>query len=118
MTRIRRRPANLKLAGLRVAVVAVLRVNETIRRVWPRPAAGGTEHGRRRAGTVLSERLPDYHDSTRQRSGGTVARVPTDPQMFEPGRIYAVTAAGRKRSAARATSGELSLAEAPQLPLA
>ena len=33
---------------------------------------GGTEHGRRRAGTVLSERLPDYHDSTRQRSGGTV----------------------------------------------
>ena len=72
MTRIRRRPANLKLAGLRVAVVAVLRVNETIRRVWPRPAARGTEHGRRRAGTGLSERLPGYHDSTRQRSGGTV----------------------------------------------
>ena len=39
-------------------------------------------------------------------------------RSFEPGRIYAVTAAGRKRSAARATSGELSLAEAPQLPLA
>ena len=38
-------------------------------------------------------------------------------RSFEPERVFAVTAAGRKRSAARATAGQLSLAEAPQLPL-
>jgi hypothetical protein len=38
-------------------------------------------------------------------------------RSFEPERVFAVTAAGRRRSAAKATAGELSLAEAPQLPL-
>jgi hypothetical protein len=39
-------------------------------------------------------------------------------RSFEPERVFAVTSAGRRRSAAKATAGELSLAEAPQLPLA
>ena len=38
-------------------------------------------------------------------------------RSFEPGRVFAVTASGRGRSSARATAGQLSLAEAPQLPL-
>jgi hypothetical protein len=38
-------------------------------------------------------------------------------RSFEPERVFAVTGTGRKRSAARTTAGELSLAEAPQLPL-
>ncbi len=39
-------------------------------------------------------------------------------RSFEPGRIFAVTGKKRARSgAAKAVSGELSLAEAPQLPL-
>ncbi len=38
-------------------------------------------------------------------------------RSFGPERIFAVTAAGRRRSSAKAISGELSLAEAPQLPL-
>jgi len=38
-------------------------------------------------------------------------------RSFEPERVFAVTGLGRKRSPARATEGELSLAEAPQLPL-
>jgi len=38
-------------------------------------------------------------------------------RSFEPDRVFAVTGAGRRRSAAKATEGQLSLAEAPQLPL-
>ena len=38
-------------------------------------------------------------------------------RSFGPERIFAVTAAGRRRSSAKAVAGELSLAEAPQLPL-
>ena len=38
-------------------------------------------------------------------------------RSFEPHRVFAVTGPGRRRGSARATAGELSLAEAPQLPL-
>jgi hypothetical protein len=38
-------------------------------------------------------------------------------RSFEPQRIFAVNGSTHGRSAARATAGELSLAEAPQLPL-
>lgn len=38
-------------------------------------------------------------------------------RSFGPERIFAVTGSGRKRSSGRAPTGELSLAEAPQLPL-
>ena len=38
-------------------------------------------------------------------------------RSFGPERIYAVTGSARKRSSGRAPAGELSLAEAPQLPL-
>ncbi len=37
-------------------------------------------------------------------------------RSFEPDRVFAVTGSGRRRSAAKATAGELSLAQAPQLP--
>ena len=37
-------------------------------------------------------------------------------RSFGPERIFAVTAAGRRVGAAKAVAGELSLAEAPQLP--
>jgi hypothetical protein len=38
-------------------------------------------------------------------------------RSFGPERIFAVTGATRRRGTARAVDGELSLAEAPQLPL-
>ena len=37
-------------------------------------------------------------------------------RSFEPHRIFAVTGSGKRRSPANAVSGELSLADAPQLP--
>ena len=37
-------------------------------------------------------------------------------RSFEPGRVFAATGSGRGKGPARATAGELSLAEAPQLP--
>jgi len=38
-------------------------------------------------------------------------------RSFGPERIFAVTGKGARRSGSRATAGQLSLAEAPQLPL-
>ena len=38
-------------------------------------------------------------------------------RSFGPERIFAVRGSGAKRSSGRAPAGELSLAEAPQLPL-
>jgi hypothetical protein len=67
----------------------------------------------------------EFRAHVRNRNNGTesvevIGGRPGDRAIrsFEPGRVYAPTGAGRRRSAARATDGELSLAEAPQLPLA
>jgi len=38
-------------------------------------------------------------------------------RSFPPERVFAVTGATRRHGAAKATEGQLSLAEAPQLPL-
>jgi hypothetical protein len=38
-------------------------------------------------------------------------------RSFEPHRVFAVTGSRKRRSPANAVSGELSLADAPQLPL-
>jgi len=37
-------------------------------------------------------------------------------RSFEPHRVFAVTGSGRRRTSAQALVGELSLADAPQLP--
>jgi len=66
----------------------------------------------------------EFRAHVRNRNNGTesievVGGRPGDRSIraFDPERVFAVTASGRRRGPARATEGELSLAEAPQLPL-